>query len=126
MSVPTPEGHEDAIAAVLRSLAASAARANLARSAVLAAAVGAAETGQLREQLRAEAAAAAHQVLGSAGTFGSPGASRAAAVLEDFFLAVAPVRENSVPADASRARQALDELNVLLAEGPHRSEDEAG
>lgn len=115
MSVPSPEENEDAVNAVLRVLAVSAARANLARSAVIGEALRAAEAGQLREQQRADAAAAAHQVVGSAGTFGLPRASRTAARLEDFFSSV---DDGAVPADVAGARQSLDELTALLAAGP--------
>lgn len=117
MSVPSPEDREDAVTEVLRSLSVSAARANLARSAVIAEAVRAAEAGQLLEQQRAAALAAAHQVVGSAGTFGLPRASRTAAGLEDFFAAAVPVRAGVVPAGVGQARVQLDELTTLLAAG---------
>jgi HPt (histidine-containing phosphotransfer) domain-containing protein len=117
LSVPSPEDREDAVSAVLRGLSVSAARANLARSAVIAEAVRAAEAGQLVEQQRAAALAAAHQVVGSAGTFGLPRASRTAARLEDFFAAVVPVRTGVVPAGVGQARVQLDELTTLLMAG---------
>lgn len=117
MSVPSPEEREDAVSAVLRDLSVSAARANLARSAVIAEAVRAAETGELVEQQRTAALAAAHQVVGSAGTFGLPRASRTAAVLEEFFAAVGPVRVGVVPAGVRQARVQLNQLTELLAAG---------
>lgn len=126
MPVPSPEEREDAVTAVLRGLSLSATRANLARSAVIAEALRAAEVGQLHERQRAAAAAAAHQVVGSAGTFGLPRASRTAAGLEDFFAAVAPVHPGLVPADVRRACEALDELTRLLAAGSDGSDPLTG
>jgi HPt (histidine-containing phosphotransfer) domain-containing protein len=123
LSVPSPEDREDAVSAVLRGLSVSAARANLARSALIAEAVRAAEDGQLLEQQRAAAAAAAHQVVGSAGTFGLPRASRMAAGLEDFFAAVIPLRTGVVPAGVEQARVQVDELTTLLAEGSGQGSD---
>jgi HPt (histidine-containing phosphotransfer) domain-containing protein len=118
LSVPSPEEREDAVSAVLRELSVSAARSNLARSAVIAEAVRAAENGRLLEQQRVAALTAAHQVVGSAGTFGLPRASRTAAGLEDFFAAVGPVRDGEVPSGVRRARLQLEELTELLTAGP--------
>ena len=115
MSVPSPEEREDAVTAVLRGLSVSAARANLARSLVIAEALDAAEGGRLNEQQRLAAAAAAHQVVGSAGTFGMPRASRTAARLEDFLVAVASPENGAAPAGLDQARLRLDELTELLA-----------
>jgi hypothetical protein len=123
VSVPSPEEREDAVTAVLRDLAVSATRANLARSVVIAEAVRAAESGRLLEQQRVAALAAAHQVVGSAGTFGLPRASRTAAGLEDFFAAVGPVPDGEVPSGVSRARLQLEELTELLLAGPTVSSD---
>ncbi|WP_375424175.1 Hpt domain-containing protein [uncultured Friedmanniella sp.] len=117
MSVPSPEERVDAVAAVLRGLAKSAAQANLARSSVIDEAVRAAEGGELLEPQRVAALAAAHQVVGSAGTFGWPRASRTAADLEHFFAEVTPTRPGLDPDDVRRARQALEELTALLSEG---------
>lgn len=117
MSVPSPEDREDAVTAVLRGLSASALRSNLARSAIIAEALHAAETGRLSEPQRVAAATAAHQVVGSAGTFGQPHASRTAARLEDFLTGFAVHRLGAVPPDLREARRQLDELTTLLRAG---------
>ena len=114
MSVPSPEDREDAVTAVLRGLSASALRSNLARSVVIADALQSAEAGQLSEPQRVAAVTAAHQVVGSAGTFGQPRASRAAARLEDFLAALPLVRIGAVAHDLREARRQLDELTALL------------
>ncbi len=70
---------------VVRSLGDHARKVNLARAARLADAVDQAEVTQLPDGQRRAAAEVAHQVVGSAGTFGFPRASRLAAELERFF-----------------------------------------
>ncbi|WP_375432955.1 Hpt domain-containing protein [uncultured Friedmanniella sp.] len=115
MSVPSPEDREDAVIALLRGLSESAIQSNLARSVVIADALQAAEAGQLSESQRLAAVAAAHQVVGSAGTFGLPRASRAAARLEEFLTPAVP---KITPGPAlMEARGQLDELTALLVAG---------
>ena len=72
---------------VLRSLAASARQANLARTAVIEEAVRALDAGELGPGAREAAVQAAHQVAGSAGTFGRSRSSELAADLEQWFRA---------------------------------------
>ena len=76
---------EDALRAVLRGLASSARESNLARTAVLEAALAALDAGSLSLEQREAAVHAAHQVVGSAGTFGRRRSSELAASLERFF-----------------------------------------
>jgi HPt (histidine-containing phosphotransfer) domain-containing protein len=123
--VPSPEDPDDALAAVMRGLSASANRANLARSAVIGEALRAAETGRLEEQQRQEAEAAAHQLAGSAGTFGLPRASRLAADLEDFFAAVAREKPPTTETSAlQRAGRELQQLRDLLVSGAGHTDEE--
>ena len=70
---------------VLRSLAASAQQANLARTAVIEEALRALDAGTLGADAREAAVRAAHQVAGSAGTFGRSRSSELAARLELWF-----------------------------------------
>jgi HPt (histidine-containing phosphotransfer) domain-containing protein len=76
---------DDGFEEVLRSLAASARRANLARTTVLEDALRALDAGSLAPDAREAAAQAAHQVVGSAGTFGRHRSSELAAGLEQWF-----------------------------------------
>lgn len=116
MSVPSPEDRDDAVAAVLRDLSVTAARSNLVRAGVIEDALRAAERGRLSEPQRVAATAAAHQVAGSAGTFGRPQASRVAAQLEELLTAPALDPVGSAAAGLSEARRRLAELTTLLSE----------
>lgn len=79
------EDPDEGLSGVLGDLAASARRSNLARSQVLADALRAVADGQLDDTQRQQAVAAAHQLTGSAGTFGHHRASELAAALEAYF-----------------------------------------
>ena len=81
------EDSDDGFEEVLRSLAASARKANLARTTVLEDALRALDAGPLAPDAREAAAQAAHQVVGSAGTFGRHRSSELAAGLEQWFRA---------------------------------------
>lgn len=76
---------DDGFEQVLRTLAASARRANLARTTILEDALRALDAGVLGPKEREAAAQAAHQVVGSAGTFGRHRSSELAAGLEQWF-----------------------------------------
>jgi HPt (histidine-containing phosphotransfer) domain-containing protein len=116
-SVPEPE---DPVQSVLAALAASAKQANLARAAVIAEALEQIAAGGAGEEHRLAAAQAAHQVVGSAGTFGSRHASALAASLERFLAAPDAV---DLPAAAlSRARDELEQLRHEL-EASHQVEE---
>lgn len=116
-SVPEPE---DPVQSVLAALAASAQQANLARAAVIAEALEQVAAGGGDEERRTAAAQAAHQVVGSAGTFGSRRASALAASLERFLAG--PDAAEPPAATLSRARAELEELRHEL-EASHQVEE---
>lgn len=70
---------------VVRSIGDHARTVNLSRAAGLSTAIDQAGSGQLADSERFAAAEVAHQLVGSAGTFGFSGASALAAELEHFF-----------------------------------------
>jgi HPt (histidine-containing phosphotransfer) domain-containing protein len=111
--VLSAEDPDDALQPFLASLAVSARAANLARCDVIAEGLQAVADDRLNEELRAAAARAAHQVVGSAGTFGSRAASELALELEEFFEGGADRR------DLTPAWERLTELRRSLA-GPHQ------
>lgn len=80
--VPTDDGSDDALQAVVRALGAAARESNLARVGVLEEALAALAAGALSVELRDRAVTSAHQVVGSAGTFGKRRSSALAADLE--------------------------------------------
>ena len=101
---------DDALSSVLAGLAVSARQANLARSDVLAGALDALAEGRLEEAERAVAEQAAHQVVGSAGTFGAKRASELAASLEHYLGSDEATRA----AGLTQARAELEELRREL------------
>jgi HPt (histidine-containing phosphotransfer) domain-containing protein len=113
------EDPDDALGAVMAVLAASAREANLARTAVIEDALAALAAGQLDTARREAAESAAHQVVGSAGTFGRHRASELAAGLEQWFREDAPA-----PADADRLARARAQVVALRADlaGGHQDE----
>lgn len=102
---------DDALSSVLAGLAVSARHANLARSEVIADALTAEAEGRLTEAQRAAAEHAAHQVVGSAGTFGAHRASELAGSLEEYFAADEVARADGL----TRAQAQLDEVRRELA-----------
>ena len=113
-----PEDPDDALRAILAELAVSARRSNLARVDVLAEALDAVEQGRLDETTRSAAVQAAHQLVGSAGTFGAPEASRLAAALEQYL----GQGDAPDPAGTGEARRRLVELRRELDLG-HQFEE---
>ena len=110
---------DEAIRAVMAGLAVSARAANLARTAVIEQALTALATGDLDATEREAAVQAAHQVVGSAGTFGRRRSSELAGHLEDWFgLPVAGV-------DLAGARAWVAELRADL-EADDAGDDDAG
>lgn len=83
--VPPDDGPDEALQAMVRALGASARESNLARTAVLEEALAALGAGRLTVEVRESAVSAAHQVVGSAGTFGKRRSSALAADLERWF-----------------------------------------
>lgn len=109
---------DDALSSVLAGLAVSARQANLARSAVVADALAAVAEGRLTEPQRAAAEHAAHQVVGSAGTFGAHRASELAGPLEEYFAGDEAART----AGLRWAQAQLDEVRREL-EADHQVEE---
>jgi HPt (histidine-containing phosphotransfer) domain-containing protein len=107
--VRSDEDPDDALEAVMRTLAVSARQANLARVAVLEDALARVEAATLTSGQRDAAVAAAHQVAGSAGTFGRRRSSTLAAELEQWFRVAPP------DAGVERARTLLTELRADLS-----------
>jgi HPt (histidine-containing phosphotransfer) domain-containing protein len=108
--VQSADEPDDALSSILAGLAVSARQANLARSDVLAGALAAVAAGRLEEAERERAEQAAHQVVGSAGTFGSARASELAALLEEYFAG----KDAARAAGLAQARTQLDELRREL------------
>jgi HPt (histidine-containing phosphotransfer) domain-containing protein len=103
----------------VRSIGDHARLVNQERAALLADALQAAGRGGLDEDGRAAAAQIAHQLVGSAGTFGFPGASQIAGELERFFDE-GVLEDRRQLADARRQLAALQ--RELAAEPSYRSE----
>lgn len=91
---------------VVRSIGDHARTVNRSRAAGLSTALDRAATGQLSEAGRGAAAELAHQLVGSAGTFGFSGVSHLASELEQFFL--------EAEFAAGRVALARDQLIALL------------
>lgn len=102
---------------LLAGLGVRARRANLARILRLVELLDSSDAGALDEVGRREAESLAHQVVGSAGTFGFPAASVQAVAVEDFFAARPAVHRRAV--DAHAVRRTLDHLRREFA-GPQR------
>jgi HPt (histidine-containing phosphotransfer) domain-containing protein len=79
------EDPSESVRTYVRSIGDHARLVNRERAALLGDALLAASRGRLDEDGRATAAQLAHQLVGSAGTFGFPGASELAGELERFF-----------------------------------------
>ncbi len=114
---PASDDPDEALQSVLRALSASARAANLARTAVLEEALTALDAGALGTAQREAAVSAAHQVAGSAGTFGRRRSSELALQLEQWFRA----EPGTVLADLAGARAQVAELRADLARG-HQDE----
>ena len=109
---------DDALSSILAGLSVSAGQANLARSELIAEALLASDAGGLAEEQRSAAEQAAHQIVGSAGTFGSRRASDLAAALESYFAR----DETARSAGLEEARLQLEELRRELR-GDHQVEE---
>lgn len=80
------DGGRTELDGVVRTLGRRARRTNQSRAAQLCTALSRAETGGLDPAARVQAAELAHQLVGSAGTFGFVAASELAGELESFFV----------------------------------------
>ena len=103
---------DEGMSTVMQDLGASARRSNLTRCAQLGEALDAAEAGRLPPAGRLEAAAVAHQVVGSAGTFGYPQVSALAAALEAYLAGDGT--GSAADADGTGLQQARRELAQMV------------
>ncbi len=104
-SPPAPDP-DDPIHEAVRAIGEHARRANLDRAAQLAEALSSAGTGRLDRAGRVAAADVAHQLVGSAGTFGFRDVSQIAVELEQFFTA-------GVDGDERQLADARDQLRMI-------------
>ena len=102
------------VRAAIRSIGLHAHAVNLDRSARLKATFEVAANGSLDDSERRAAAEVAHQLVGSAGTFGFPAVSQLAAELETFFAD----RAYGDPERVATARDQLQQLEEELAREP--------
>jgi HPt (histidine-containing phosphotransfer) domain-containing protein len=109
----------DRLSGVMSSIAAQARRTNLTRTADLGAALGVAAGGGLDTAGWADAERTAHQLAGSAGTFGFDVVSEIARSLERF-CADASVGGGPDPVRLAEARALLDRASAELADGLER------
>lgn len=98
---------------LVRSIGDHARTVNLTRAAGLSAALDRAATGPLPEAGRCRAVDLAHQLVGSAGTFGFSGVSDLASKLEDFFN-----ESDFDPEGVAAARQQIHALLEQLSAEP--------
>ena len=105
---------DDRVREAFRSIGHHAHAVNLSRAARLAEALAVAGGGRLDDAQRKSATELAHQLVGSAGTFGFPGASQLAGDLERFFADGA----FDDPERLAAARAQLEQLQVELAAEP--------
>lgn len=113
MTVQPPGGPAERVSTALSFLVARAQQANLARAETLAQALDALAGSGLDGDGRSAAMRSAHQVAGSAGTFGHRTASSLARELEQFFANPAAAETG-----LEEARQRLAELRQVLESAP--------
>ena len=102
---------------LLASFGAQARTVNLARVLRLLELLDVSDAGVLDERGRVEAENLAHQVVGSAGTFGFRAASADAAMIEDYFAAAVEGRPGP---EAPVVRRTLDRLRAVFADPGQR------
>ena len=104
------DGAEDRLRAAVESIGDHARSVNLARAERLSQALDAVVAGSREESARQEATEVAHQLVGSAGTFGFPVPSQLAGELERYFVEADlddPVRLATAQAQVRRLREEL-------------------
>ena len=109
-----PDGPDDRLRAAVESIRDHARSVNLGRADRLSRALAEVAAGRWDEATRLEATETAHQLVGSAGTFGFPGASQLAGEIERYFL-------QADLADQVRLATARDQVRRLqeeLSAGP--------
>ena len=113
----------DQLTAAMRSIGRHARTVNLSRAARLADALAGADDGALDDSARRTATELAHQLVGSAGTFGFVGASDLAGELEQFFADGAfsdRTRLDAARSTLHRLQQELDGEPALEDDGDGR------
>jgi HPt (histidine-containing phosphotransfer) domain-containing protein len=105
---------EDRLRAVVESIGGHARSANLSRADRLSEALAAVAAGSLDESARREATEVAHQLVGSAGTFGFPEASQLAGEIERYFVEA----DLGDPVRLATARDQVRRVQEELAAGP--------
>jgi HPt (histidine-containing phosphotransfer) domain-containing protein len=118
----TGEPSEDRLRAAVESISDHARAANLARATHLEQVLADIAAGHADEDERHRATESAHQLVGSAGTFGFPGASQLAGELQRYFV-------EADFTDQARLTAARDQVGRLLAElaadPPYQPDEEA-
>lgn len=118
---PADQGRADRLRATVRLIGAHARSVNLHRAGRLAEVLDTMGGGRLEDDQRQVATTLAHQLVGSAGTFGFAGASQLAAELERFFVDGAFDDETRL----FTAQQQLSQLQQELAAEPvYQADDE--
>ena len=116
----TPEPSQDRLRAAVESIGDHARAANLARAAHLEQVLADIAAGQADEEERQGATESAHQLVGSAGTFGFAGASQLAGELERYFVEA----DFTDQARLAAARDQVGRLRAELAADPAYQPDE--
>jgi HPt (histidine-containing phosphotransfer) domain-containing protein len=114
------EPPEDRLRAAVESISDHARAVNLARAAHLDRVLADIAAGRDDEDERQRATESAHQLVGSAGTFGFPGASSLAGELERYFVEA----DFTDPEQLATARQQVARLRAELAAEPAYQPDE--
>jgi HPt (histidine-containing phosphotransfer) domain-containing protein len=111
---------EDRLRAAVESIRDHARSVNLARAAYLDRVLAGIAAGRADEDERQLATESAHQLVGSAGTFGFPGASQLAGELERYFVEA----DFTDQARLATARDLVARLRAELAAGPAYQPDD--
>jgi HPt (histidine-containing phosphotransfer) domain-containing protein len=115
------DGAEDRLRAAVESIGDHARSVNRDRADRLSQALAEVAAGSREEATRREAAEVAHQLFGSAGTFGFSGASQLAGEIERYFIE----GDLDDPDQLATARDQVRRLQEQLAVGPdHQPDDE--
>ena len=121
---PDQSGSEDAtedrLRAAVESIGDHARLVNLARADRLSQALAEVAAGRREETARQEATEIAHQLVGSAGTFGFPGASQLAGEIERYFVEA----DLDDPDQLATARDQVRRLQEELAADPDYQPDD--
>ena len=111
---------EDRLRAVVESIGGHARSANLSRADRLSEALAEVAAGSLDEPARQEATEIAHQLVGSAGTFGFPEASQLAGEIERYFVEA----DLADPVRLATARDQIRRVQEALAAEPDYQPDD--